>query len=149
MTYRDRDAYEALLALLRGSGEFARVALGLDSDPGAEATAPAPSALVVPDGWAEAPDSGPGSPLRTVAFRLILTVVHPDPHRRFLAADRLAAVAQNLIDGSDLGGTCLAGLTKLTRCRFPARPGHPAFRAVLDGTFAYCIPAPAARDTTA
>jgi hypothetical protein len=149
MPYRDRDAYRALVDLLSASGEFAAVSFGLPADPRPADLLRQPSAQVVPEGWAEEPDTTPGATLRTARYSLILTVSHPGPWDRFLAADRLSAIVQNLVIGSDLAGTCLAPLTRLDQGRFPATPGtHPDLRVVLDGRFTYRIPAPASREAT-
>ena len=42
--------------------------------------------------------------VRRVTFTLTLVVRDEDPAARFDALDRLTSVAQNAIDGSDLGG---------------------------------------------
>lgn len=148
MNYRDRDAFNALIALLQDSREFARVSLGPASDPVGSDLLPRPSARVIPDGWSEAPDTTANSLIRTVDYRLAITVEHPEPAARFRDVDRLSALVQNLLDGSTLGDNCLAGLTKLTRGRFPSGNAHAALTVELQGRFAYSIPTLAARVPT-
>lgn len=148
MSYRDRDSFQALIDILSSAGEFASVAFGLGSDPRGTDLMPRPLVRLAPDGWTETPDSTPGAFLRTVRYSLTIAVAHPDPWERFLAADRLSAVAQNLLDGSDLAGTCLAALSKLERGRFPSLDLHPELRIVLEGSFSYRIPSPGVRDVS-
>jgi hypothetical protein len=148
MTYRDRDAFDALVGILLGSREFARATLALSSEPDSADQWPHPLARVLPDSWSEAPDTTANQLIRSVHFRIEISVQHSEPQCRFALADRLTALAQNLIDGSTLDGTCIAGLTKLMRGRYQAGTSRPTLTVELAGRFAYRIPSLSSRNTS-
>ncbi|MDB5350784.1 MAG: hypothetical protein JWN86_2031 [Planctomycetota bacterium] len=138
--YRDRDAFASLVNALSASSEFAEVAFPspLDSSPiGADRS---PLAVLVPTQWLEQPDSASSLMLRRVSFTLTLVVRCEDPRERFEILDRLTSIVQNAIEGSTLGGGCLAGMTHLRKGRYDPASRHPELRLALDGGFCYTIP---------
>jgi hypothetical protein len=144
--YRDRDAFAAIIAALEASGEFATVVIGSPLDDRVTAGND-PWALVTPTEWEEGDDADPIVCVRRVSFTLTIVVRHEDPGERFQRLDRLTAVAQDAIDGSDLNGGCLPALTRLRRGRLDDRPRHPEQRVTLSGEFSYLITAYNGHDT--
>lgn len=138
--YGDRDAYAALVASLVATGEFADVFFGTTSDQRPGGADSMPAAVVTPDGWAEADDVDPVVLVRQVSFTLTVVARAEDPLGRYETLDRLSCVAQNAIDGSDLGGTCLPALTKLRQGRFDPRSNQPEQSLILQGEFTYLVP---------
>jgi hypothetical protein len=137
--YRDRDAFASLVNALSASSEFAEVVFPspLDSSPiGADRS---PLAVVVPTQWLEQPDSSSSLMLRRVSFTLTLVVRSEDPRERFEILDRLTSIVQNAIEGSTLGGGCLAGMTHLRKGRYDPASRHPELRLSIDGGFGYTI----------
>lgn len=84
---------------------------------------------------------------RAVAWTLTLFVRQSDPESRDREADRLANVAQNVLDGRSLAGVTLPGLTKIRRGRWERSPA-PERRLVLMGEFTYLVNAFDGHDTT-
>jgi hypothetical protein len=84
---------------------------------------------------------------RAVAWTLTLFVRQSDPESRDREADRLANVAQNVLDGQSLAGITLPGLTKIRRGRWERSPA-PERRLVLMGEFTYLVNAFDGHDTT-
>src|SRR5262249_32127633 len=108
-----------------------------------------PLAVVVPTGWTEADDAGSDGLVRHVTYTLTLVVRDEDATARFQGLDRLTSVAQDAIDGSDLGGVCLSALTRLRSGRHDPASPHPEGRSAITGTFAYLIPSPSGHDASA
>lgn len=148
-SYRDRDAFAAIVAALSSTREFAEVAFALAADAASLPAGRAPTAVVLPGDWSESDDLGSNGLVRRVRYSLTLAVRGNDPSERFRRLDRLTAAAQNTIEGSDLGGRCLRRLTRLRLGRFDSKSRHPEQRAVLDGEFSYLIPTTASHDTSA
>ncbi len=146
--YRDRDAFGAIVAALTATGEFADVAFGTTLDRRAAGADRTPAAVITPDTWAEVDDVDPFQLVRRVTFTLTLVVRDEDPAARFDALDRLTNVAQNAIDGSDLGGTSLPALTLLRRGRFDPTSKHPEQGVILQGEFTFLIPSMTGHDTS-
>jgi hypothetical protein len=138
MPYGDRDAFKAILSLLKGTGAFERVFFANTLDRNALSPATAPTALLVPGGWEEFDEVDPVAILRRVEFSLSLLVRGDDPFGRFDELGQLEAVVQNAIAGSDLGG-CLPGLTRIRRGRYDQRSLQPEQILTLDGEFTYMI----------
>jgi hypothetical protein len=138
--YRDMDAFGAIVAALTATGEFADVAFGTTLDRWAAGADQTPAAVITPDSWAEVDDVDPVQLVRRVAFLLTLVVRDEDPAARFDALDRLTTVAQNAIDGRDLGGTNLPALTLLRRGRFDPNSQPPEQGVILRGEYTFLIP---------
>ncbi|GAC1463651.1 MAG: hypothetical protein NVSMB9_01340 [Isosphaeraceae bacterium] len=140
-TYRDRDAFRAVVAALASTGEFAEVFFATTSDRrfgGADRT---PAVSITPNDWEEMDDVDPTVIVRRVSF--ILTIVNrsDDPLTRYDSLDRLSCIAQNAINGSDLGGGSLRAMTRLRRGRFDRSAEHPEQSVILLGEFTYLVPA--------
>ena len=140
LLYRDRDAFSSIASGLTATGEFADVFFGPSPGMRAAGANRSPAALITPEGWTEIDDSDPILVVRHVTYTLTIIVRDEDPLARYELLDRLSCVAQNAIDGSDLVGVCLPGLTKLRRGRFDQKPNHPEQSVVLVGEFSYVIP---------
>lgn len=145
--YRDRDAYSSILSGLVSTGEFAEVFFGPSPGMRAAGGNRSPAALITPEGWTEIDDADPIEVVRHVTYTLTIIVRGEDPLARYELLDRLSCVAQNAIDGSDLAGVCLPGLTKLRRGRFDQKPNHPEQSVVLVGEFSYVITSFAGHNT--
>ncbi len=137
--FRDGDVYDFIQAALVNTGEFASVAFGLDPNQVAVGADGLPMIVLTPIAWHEVDDSEPRTRVRHVSYRLSLVVRHENPYVRFLNLDRLACVVQNLLDSSDLGGMCLASLTRLSNGRQDSEAVSPEGLAVLSGEFAYVV----------
>ena len=146
--YRDRDAFAAIVAALAATGEFADVAFGMTPDRTPLGADRMPLAVVFPAGWDEEDDADPIFNVRHVSYALTLVCRDEDPEGRYQQLDRLTSVAQDALDGSDLGG-CLPALTKLRRGRLDPSARHPEQRLTLSGEFSYLISTQAGHDTTA
>lgn len=144
--YRDRDAFAALIAVLETTGAFAAVVIGPPLDDRVNAGND-PWALVTPTEWEEDDDVDPIVSVRRVSFTLTIGVRHEDPGERFQRLDRLTAIAQDAIDGTDLNGGCMPALTRLRRGRLDDRPQHPEQRVILSGEFSYLISSYSGHDT--
>ena len=138
--FRDSHAYGAIAAALTATGAFADVAFGTTLERRAAGADRTPAAVITPDAWAELDDVDPVEIVRRVFFTLTLVVRDEDPVARFDALDRLTSVAQNAIDGSDLGGATLPALTLLRRGRFDPGSRHPEQGVILHGEFTFLIP---------
>lgn len=146
--YRDRNAFAAIAAALRATGEFGNVTFGTPIDDLAAAADQMPMAIITPDEWEEIDDVDPIVSVRHVSYSLTLAARDENPGIRFERLDRLTAIAQNAIDGSNLNGGCIPALTRLRRGRFETKPRHPEQRIVLSGEFSYFISNYSGHDTT-
>jgi hypothetical protein len=146
--YRDRDAFEAIVDALESTGAFAEVVYGPLLQNTAIGADRVPLAVIAPEEWTELDDTDPTTYLRHVTFSIRLVVRGEDAENRFQSLDLLTAIVENAIDGSDLGGGCLPGLTKVRRGWFDPALHHPEQQVTLTGEFSYLIPGPAAHDTT-
>ena len=138
--YRDKDAFNAIVQALTDTAEFAEVVIRINLETGVHVAERSPLAIVSPDAWMESDESDPVVYVRQVSFSLTLVVRDEDPFARYDALDRLSCIAQNVIDGSDLGGGSLPALTKLRRGRYDPRSEHPEQSVDLHGEFSYLIP---------
>ncbi|MCA1684595.1 MAG: hypothetical protein LC745_01135, partial [Planctomycetia bacterium] len=100
----------------------------------------APAAVITPEGWDELDDADPVQLVRRASYTLTLVARDEDPAARYDTFDRLTSVAQNAIDGKDLGGGCLPSLTLLRRGRFDPGSRHPEQGVILHGEFTSLIP---------
>jgi hypothetical protein len=137
---RDGDGFKAILDVLAATGEFAIVSFGTTADRRSAGADLTPAAVVTPDAWYEADDTDPVVLVRRVFFTLTLVVRDEDPLARYDALDRLSCVALNALDGADLGGDCIAALTRAYRGRFEPTPTHPEQSVAIHGEFTYLIP---------
>jgi hypothetical protein len=140
--YRDRDAFAAIVAALNDTREFADIILAGSVDEPLVGADRAPLAVVVPVEWQEVDDGDPIVSVRQVTFTVTILARDEDAEQRFQILDRLTSIVQNSIDGIDLAGGCLPGLTKLRRGRYEPRSKHPEHRVTLTGTFTYLVPMP-------
>lgn len=133
----DFDALTRIETLLRESGEFALVAFPERSsraNPPAQLT---PSVGIVPVSWRESDDANPDVVLRVVQFDLVLTVRSVDVRAGVQRLFRLATIAQNRLDGSDLGGQTLQGRTRVSIGVLDQNSTSPELKLTLRGEFAY------------
>ena len=137
--YRDMDAYGSILSALRQTGAFAEITFGVTPDRRPSGADRTPAAVVTPDVWSETDDTDPVVVVRRVSYALTLIVRDDDPVARYDLLDRLSCVAQNAVDGTDLGGGCLAALTRTRRGRFDTASTNPEQGVVLLGEFTYLI----------
>ena len=140
-TYRDRDAIRAIRAALLATEEFADVIVGIPSEQRSAGAIPAPVAVISPESWTELDDVDPVISVRQVVFSITISVRNEESITRYEILDRLTCLAQNVLDGNDLGGVCLPALTKLRRGRFEPGSKHPEQAVTLSGEFTYLIPA--------
>jgi hypothetical protein len=139
--FRDRDAFDAIIAALVNTGEFAGVVFGTTPDrmtAGADLT---PVAIITPESWTELDDVDPIVIVRQVSYALTLAVRGEDPTARYEQLDLLSCIVLNVLDGLDLGGACLPDLTKIRAGRYEAVARHPEQRLVMSGEFCFLIPA--------
>ncbi len=146
--YRDRDAFNAIVAALQATGVFADVLFPAPIDNILVGADRSPLAVVVPTQWQETPDTTAGSLVRKVSFTITLVVRAEDPMDRFEALDLASSYASNAIDGSTLGGGCLPALTLLSKGVYDPTPRHPELRLAMDGVFSYPIASASTHDTT-
>ena len=145
--YRDKDAFASIVATLKATGEFADVVFGVTPALRPGGADSAPVVVVAPESWTETDDVDPTVLVRRVSYLLTVVVRDDDPLSRFGALDRLSCVVQNALDGTDLGGGCLAALTKTRWGNFEAVSAFPEQNVVLHGEFTYLIPTMAGRST--
>jgi hypothetical protein len=132
----DREAFDAIVGVLTASGEFADVLFGRAPCAAIITAAAHPLAVVIPDRWSETVDIDPDHRIRSASYRLLLAVRDGEPRAGYRHLDRLACLAQNLLDQTDLGGRTLAALTRLDRGR-PMSSSFPEQWMLLRGEFAY------------
>ena len=141
ISYRDRDAYAAIITLLENTGEFALVTLGSLIEKASLPTDRLPLAAILPRSWHETDDVDPVEILRQVGFDIILIARANDPAEALDEVQRLSVLVQRAIDGSSLGGGCLPALTIIKEGRMDRRRNrHPEQKFVLKGEFSYIPP---------
>jgi hypothetical protein len=140
-TYHDRDAFSAMNSALRATGAFADVSLGAPGDYSSVGTAQFPLALIEPKGWSETPDSDSSQVVRCVTFDLRLAVRGDYSRDRYEGLDRLMGMVQQALNGSTLGGGCLAPQTRLLRGQFDPTPRSLESQLILTGQFVYLVAA--------
>jgi len=136
--YGDRNAFEAILALLKDTRAFECALFASSPDSPVLNSSTVPSVLLVAEGWEEFDDVDPSSILRRVDFSLAVLVRDDDPFARFEQLAQLESIVHNALEGSDLGG-CLPGLTRIRIGRYDPRSLHPEQKLRLDGEFTYMI----------
>jgi hypothetical protein len=137
--YSDRDAYEAILALLKATQAFDCVLFARSLDRQALGPSGMSLASLMPSGWEEFDEVDPTAILRRVSFSLVLLTRDSDPLVRFELLNRLEAIAHDALEGSNLGGGCLPALTRLWRGRYDQQSLHPEQSVRLDGEFTYIL----------
>ena len=135
----DGEAFASIAAALTATREFGDVTFGTTLECRAAGADRVPAAVITPNTWAELDDVDPIELVRKVCFTLTILVRDDDPLARYAALDRLTRIAQNAIDGSDLGGGCLPDLTILRDGRFDSSSRFPEQSVILSGEFAYLI----------
>ena len=145
----DGVAYAALLALLEATGEFDGVIFGDPTRRGQAGSGRYPLAVVSPRGWEEDDDYDPLSILRRVSFVIRVVVRAEDGPGPFGQLDRLAAVVQGVVDGSNLGGSCLPALTRISAGRYDGAANYPEWSVELLGEFASIVDPAAGTAATA
>jgi len=112
---RDRDVRNAIVTALTASGAFDAVSLtGLPSSTAASAYAAAfiePVSSTQDDRWDSQPDGGL---VVTSTVRLTLAYRAEDPQLRDEAAELLLDTAADALNGQNLAGLTLPGLTRFT-----------------------------------
>lgn len=139
-SYRDGDAFLAVVAALKATGDFAEVFFGTTVDRRSGGADLSPVAVITPEGWSESDDTDPCEFVRHVVFSLTIVTRQDDPATGFDYLDRLSCAAQSAIQGTDLGGGCLPALTRLHRGSYDSKSVYPEMRVALLGEFTYLIP---------
>lgn len=146
--YRDKDAFASIVKTLKETGEFADVVFGVTAALRPGGADSAPVSVVMPESWVETDDADPILLVRRIFYTVTIVARAEDPVARFDSLDRLSCVVQNVLDGADLGGGCLAALTKTRWGSFEAASSFPEQSVVLHGEFAYLVPTMDGRNTT-
>ena len=138
--YRDGHAFDAIIAALINTGEFAAAVFGASPDRIAAGSDATPLAVITPEAWLELDDVDPIVIVRQVAYTLAIVVRGEEPAARYGQLDRLSCVVLNAVNSLDLGGACLPALTRIRRGRYEPDSKHPEQRLLLTGEFTYLIP---------
>jgi hypothetical protein len=133
-------AFESLIEVLETTGEFAQVMLGGRNNDDNPVTSCYPKALIVPENWIETDYVQSNIIIRRINFRLIITVRELDPLRRLSLLEALVSTSQRAVDGSSLGGGCLASLTRIHQGNYGITTNYPEQGIELLGTFSYPRP---------
>jgi hypothetical protein len=147
LQYRDLNIFLEIVTALRSTAEFAEVLFGSAPERRASGADRLPAAILTPDEWQEADETDPTFLIRRITFSLTVIAREEDPTSRYSILDRLTCIAQNVVDGSNLGGMTIASLTRLRGGRFDPRYTHPEQGVVLSGEFTYIVPSNAGHDT--
>lgn len=75
--------------------------------------------------------------VRTVRFEVLITARWADGARDTPTLQELAQAAEDAVQGSSLGGTCLPALTRLEDGRYPRASASPEESVTLTGQFSY------------
>jgi hypothetical protein len=144
--YRDRHAFDAAVALLKVTGEFADVTFGTTPDGRRTAADSTPVAVITPCSWWESEDADPTLVIRSVSFTVSLIVRSDDVDSGFAELDRLSCVVMNALDGSSLAGGCLLALTRVRLGTYDASSPYPELVVTLQCECVYLIQSPTAHD---
>lgn len=126
-------------ALTQQPSPFALVSFGMVPNKLPTTSMDMPSAVFSPDTWTEADGVDPTDILRTVTYRLTITVRDEDPATRFSSLDSLASLAVNRLDGLALGPSGVAALSQIRTGRFDPQSRHPESALILSGSFTSII----------
>jgi hypothetical protein len=135
----DQDAYSALLAMLKATGVFEEVILGAATQRSQAGADTYPLAVVTPKGWEEFDDYDPTSILRRASFSITVVVKSLDGGPTYDLLDQLSSTIQSVVDRSDLGGICLAPLTKIRAGSYDPSTHYPEQTVDLEGGFSQLI----------
>jgi len=138
-TGRDGAAYSALLSMLAASGAFQEVIFGGPTQRNQAGSDSYPLVVVTPKGWEEADEYDPALILRRVSFVLTIVVQSQDGSSQFDQLDQLSSVVKSVIDRSDLGGNCLAALTRIRAGHYVCSAHYPEQSVELEGEFSSLI----------
>ena len=139
----DGAAYSAVLALLSATGLFDEVIFGDPTQRGHAGAGHYPLAVVTPRGWEEADDYDPTSIIRRVSFTIRAVVRDEGEVGPFNRLDVIAAAVRGAVNGSDLDGACLPGLTRIFAGKYEGTGHFPEWSVELQGTFTAVIDTPA------
>lgn len=132
---RDAGCYSALVSLLTAIGLFDAVIFGDPTGAPAAGANAHPLAIVTPKGWEETDETDPVVWVRRVLFTIRIVIQVDDATTPFDQLDQLAATVQSQLDQADLGGQCLASLTKIRAGRYGTANAFPEWSIDLDGEF--------------
>jgi hypothetical protein len=136
---RDSAAYSALLSLIEATGAFQDVIFGATTQRSEAGADSYPLAVVTPKGWEEDDDFDPISIVRRVSFAITIVVKSQDGCSEFDQLDCLSSIVLGVVDRSDLGGTCLAPLTRIRAGRYESSTRYPEQSVDLNGEFCSLI----------
>lgn len=137
-TYRDPEAFEAMRGQLIATGVFRSVIIADPADLDVIGVDRAPAAVIMPTGWTETWGSK-DERVRRVNYTLTLLVRGGEGLERYRLLDGLAATAQLVINGSDLGGVCLPATSQIDHGRLEVALKRFEGRANLTGAFTYVV----------
>lgn len=140
----DRLIFRRICSILDGTRRFGRILLAASDRPTPIPFHFYPLAIVQPSRWVETEDATATELIKSVHFLITLSVRHTGAIAGFEELDKLTCLAQNLLDGSDLGGIALPELTRLSRGAM--RPSRGELRVVLEGVAAYVVNRVSGRD---
>jgi hypothetical protein len=135
----DIEAFAALAARLAATGRFASVALGSPDDVKDLGSDQLPAALIGPLAWTEVADASSEAVIRHVSYSLCLTARYSDAAEGYCVLAALSTVAQNALDGDDLGGRVIPSLSRLGRGRIELSSPALLRRVLLSGEFGYAV----------
>jgi hypothetical protein len=125
--------------LLRASGVFEEVIFGASAQRSRAGSDIYPLAVVTRRGWEESDGYDPISIVRRVSFAITIVIKVQDGSSEFDQLDQLSAAIQDVVDRSDLGGTCLGALTKIRSGRYESSTHYPEQSVDLEGEFTSII----------
>lgn len=139
--YRDRDAYNAILSLLVGTGEFDRVVFGPSSERDNLGGSVRRTCLVTPTrqpGFTQRNDGSPGRKYREVGYTVTLKVIEENQEDAYALIDRLDAVIHNTLEAVSYGGFTISWKSILKSGLVDDRR-RPEYRMTITGIFAYVV----------
>jgi hypothetical protein len=135
--FRDTDAYDALLAVLRGLDVFAEVIDARSPDRDQLSADASPAATLTPTGrFQMLPDGSPGRWVRTVEYALTIKVREEDPPTAYRELDRINAILHNTLQGVSLGNFTIERLSNINVGSYDSA-SHPNYTMPATGTFGY------------
>ena len=135
----DRPPFLALVGLLEATGAFEDVILGSSSRRGLAGAGTYPLAVVTPKGWEESDDVDPTLIVHRTTFAITIVVKEEDGRAGYYRLDCLTTAIKDVVDRSDLGGTCLPALTRIFAGRYEPSGHYPEQSLDLEGEFSTLI----------
>jgi hypothetical protein len=135
----DQAPYAALIALLAGAGIFEDVIFGAATRRSRAGADTYPLAVLTPKGWEEVDDVDPTSIVRRVTFSITVVVKSQGDEAEFDRLDRLSNAIKNVVNGSNLNGTCLPALTRIRAGHYLYTTHNPEQSIDLEGEFSSII----------